>query len=264
MDHGHLHLLKYYHIPNFMNSLIPLNKTIALFLLLSNVYVNAGTISHKEPGFLISKSILNSKHIHYSFKEYKDDKFLDTSVAAFDVEELSLEKNAKILFSKSSFTIKKNISKVDTSIFSDTSTIKKLMGASKLVRHQENENIWSSTIPVMIYNVKSDLEVRQHDSDDLENDVFMDYYLAVDQFDQNLDQAQYQVHIRLTDFNQAFDSLTIICKFIPYGNKTVVVSYFIAKSNKKWWSKRNLFGVATSKVKSIILNVLKDTKATLE
>lgn len=241
------------------------NILYTIFLLvLCPFTVLSSTIIHKGLDFTISDTILNSTDIHYSFSTYENEDFLRTSLSQIDVEEFSKQRNAKILFSKSAFTINTPIHKINTSLFSNTKVIKKLMGASKLTRVDPSANIWQSEIPIIIYTVESKLEVRELNSTSLTRDVFMDYYLAADDLDQEIGLSDFQVHIRLTDFSLAFDGLVIITKFIPSGNKTTVISYFIAKSDKYWWMIRNPFGAATNKVKGIILNVLTNTKTLLE
>jgi len=233
-------------------------KYIILSLLLSFPCA-AKTIKVKTLNFEVSKHHQLSENIYYSFKEFKDDDFIDSDLSSLDVENYSSQPDNKLLISKSTFSIQKNINSIQIEKLFKTQVIKKLMGANKLERINNGINHWKSNIPVIVYNVKSELRVTKLSNENTE-DIKSDYFYASKEFDLNLNEDQFQVHIELFNFNQAFESLTIICKFVPYRGRTTVVSYFIAKTSKKWWKKRNLFGIASNKVKQIMLDVLKNTK----
>lgn len=242
------------------------NRLLAIFCLIAALSgpLFGAEILHSKVDFEITSKILNSSDIHFSFAEYENDAFSRINISNIDVEQLSRLKNSRIFFTKSVFTINKNIEDLDTSVFTDTKVIKEIMGATSLSRIVNQDNLWNSTIPIYIYNVESQLEVKKVNFNELENDVFMDYYLATDVLDQNLPKSDYQVHIRLTKFNMGFDRMMVVCNFVSIPPKTAIACYVIAKADNSWWKKRNLFGIASKRMKKMITKVLLDTRSILK
>lgn len=224
----------------------------------------AGERLHHNLNFKITKAILKTSDIHYSYGEFEKNRFSKKDVSSFDVEGLSAQNNSRIFFSKSVFVLNKRVEDIDTSIFKNTTVIKGIMGATVLTRTAPGKTVWNSSMPIYIYDVKSQLEVKQVNFDNLENDIFMDYFLAADTLDQNLPKSEYQVHIRLTKFNMGFDRMMVVCNFSSLAPKTVVACYVIAKANNSWWKNRNIFSIASKRMKKIIKKVLFDTRMILQ
>lgn len=218
---------------------------------------------HSDLNFRITNNILKSSDIHYSYGEFSNNEFSRESISSIDVENLSAQSKSRIFFAKSIFSINKGIDDVDTSMFFNTPVIQRIMGATSLNRVGGSNNQWNSVIPIYVINVKSHLEVVKVNLDSLKNDVYMDYFLAAEELDQNLPKSDYQVHIRLTKFNMGFDRMMVVCNFTSIPPKTAVSCYVIAKANNSWWKKRNFFNIASKKMKEIIKQVLVDTRVEL-
>ncbi len=244
-----------------------MNLKAVLLLFIGILSISIGytkEILVSKADFEISKKMLESNDIYYSYSEYTKGRFSKLGLSDFDVEGLSEDSNSRIFFARSAFSIDKKIEELDTSIFKNTNLIKDIMGASSLKEQSTEKSVWNSVIPIYIYDVESKLEVKQLSYSQLENDIFEEYFHASDRITTDLPKSDYQVHIRLTEFNMGFDRLVVVCNFIPMKTKTAVVCHVIAKANNSWWKNRNIFGIASKRMKKIISRVLINTKAHLK
>lgn len=220
-------------------------------------------IRFNDLDFRVSKEMLKSSNNYYSFGEFKGRRFLKTSLAQLDVENLSEKSNTRIFSSKFLFNIDIPLSHINRGLFSNTKIIKQIMGAKEISKIDLDNDIWSSSIPIFIIKVKSKLQVKRLDSSNVVNDIYGDYFQVIDGNEANLPQGDFQVHMRLTEFNVGIDRLIVMCNFIAMGNKTTVITYIIARAKNNWWRKTNVFGVATKRMKNLILKVGRDTKNVL-
>ena len=219
-----------------------------LFFLSTNIY--AGLIK-KEKSFKISPAKVG-KDIHYNATFYKKD--VSKEVNTFDAEKLSKKANTVIAFFKSALIVDQPINHLDLTQFEESVLHAKMLDATILKEYSNEQDKWRMSMKIAIKTITFDYKTYQT-STITKNQTINAYITAADELDTYLPPAEHYFIQYLDKCSQGVDKMITITKLIPYGNKTLAVSYQLTRFNKKWYQKFNIF----SAVKRIFTKKLTQT-----
>lgn len=237
-----------------------MKSTLSLFLFLFLILNTEAKFIEKGVDFkIVPDKLGNDIHFNVEFLKRNYPNIVNT----FDVENLSSKDNTLIIFFKSALILNKDIKDLDLEQFKNGQVHASLLDARILNPIQGEENSWRMSTNIAVKKVEFDYQAFL--TEDLtENELINSYIEASENLDRNMPQTKHFLVQYLDRYNTGVQKQIVVSKIIPYKGKTLVVSYQIARLNRKWFEKFNLFNIAENVFQSKLKNTISKTKSYLQ
>jgi hypothetical protein len=228
-------------------------RFIILFLIPFTLLAKTIELSHVD--FDINPSKIRD-NIYYSlhFYSYKDQ--LPEVLKQFDVENFKNQKTMMV-YSKSVFMLNKDSADIDQDDFVDPVEVAKVFAATHLATVGEQQWKFQMKVAIKKVNFRISTEATDYFSD---NSLAGLYATQADIQDTTLNPYSFYITQILDQFSEGIKRMVIVSKIIPYGDKTLVVSYHLSALDYRWFKKYNFFHAVEKVMKKKVLSTLSRTK----
>lgn len=236
---------------------------ILTFLLFILSFTGHASLVKKDVSFQIRPETIG-KNIQYGVEFFKGE--IPREFSELDVERLSEESNTVIIAFKSALIIDTPIQKVDLSKFDNKNFHAQLLNATIEKEYKEEEHNWRMAMKVAVKKIAFDYKAYLLDDNDLLDSPIkiQDYAQASLNLDTNLEAPKYFLIQYMNNFDHGVDKMITLTKIIPYGNKTLVVSYQLTRLYKSFYKKYNFFNAINRVFTNRATSTIENTKRFLE
>jgi hypothetical protein len=210
------------------------------------------TVNLKTLDFKV-KTDLGSR-VEYGMKFVSYKKRIPKIIKDFDVEGFSKGRNM-LVFSKSAFTVDIPVDQIVTDDFFNPQQVAQVFDGRYLSTNGEAS--WNFSMKVSIKTIQFRLQAYLMDG--REKSLLSNYIQAAEQLDTEFTAEYYVVQI-LDNFSEGVKRMVIVSKFIPVGEKTLVVSYHLSALDYRWYKKYNLFNMVKKIYSKRVVSTLERTK----